>query len=339
MNRILRILKLFKRMAAIVLIFSLSLSAVQTMFGTTAQAAQRKITLNRTQATLTTGTTLQLKLKNLPKAKKVQWTSSNRKVAIVSGKGKVTAKKIGIARITAKVGKKEYVCSVKVKGKPIIPSTPSESSLNASEVAALKKLIAEQRMLGSAMCENVTDDDYYTWNSDGSLEILAVNLRGAVSLQDFPALVSLYTGILDGESHDDESEKGLLTALDVTNNPALEILVCCDNRLTELDVTKNPALKVLNCYGNKLTVLDVTNNPALTLLSCAKNQFTELDVTKNVALDSLYCYGNQLTELDVTKNPALTELHCGGNKIKTLNLKNNLLLREFSCDNTVEIIK
>lgn len=45
---------------------------------------------------------------------KATWKSSNPKVATVSSKGKVTAKKKGTATITAKVGKTTYKCKVTV---------------------------------------------------------------------------------------------------------------------------------------------------------------------------------------------------------------------------------
>lgn len=45
---------------------------------------------------------------------KATWKSSNQKVATVSSKGKVTAKKKGTATITAKVGKTTYKCKVTV---------------------------------------------------------------------------------------------------------------------------------------------------------------------------------------------------------------------------------
>jgi len=76
----------------------------------TAQAAAK---LNKTKATIYNGKTLQLKVKGTTKA--VRWSSSNDKVAKVSQKGLVTAKKVGKATITANVGTKKYTCKVTVK--------------------------------------------------------------------------------------------------------------------------------------------------------------------------------------------------------------------------------
>ena len=46
---------------------------------------------------------------------KTTYTSSNKKVAIVNSKGKVIAKKKGVAIITVKNGKKTVKCKVTVK--------------------------------------------------------------------------------------------------------------------------------------------------------------------------------------------------------------------------------
>ena len=75
--------------------------------------AQAAIKLNKSKATVNVGKTLQLKLTGT--SKKATWSTSNKSVAIVTSKGKVTGKSEGIARITAKVGKKKYNCTVTVK--------------------------------------------------------------------------------------------------------------------------------------------------------------------------------------------------------------------------------
>lgn len=70
-------------------------------------------TLNYTKAYMNKGHKVKLKLLN--NKKKVKWSTSNKKIATVSKKGTVTAKKVGQCTITAKVGKKKYKCKVYVK--------------------------------------------------------------------------------------------------------------------------------------------------------------------------------------------------------------------------------
>lgn len=80
------------------------------MLPVTANAATR---LNRKKVTLKAGKTVQLKVKGT--RTKVRWSSSNKKVATVSSKGKVKARKAGKATITAKVGNRKYRCRITVK--------------------------------------------------------------------------------------------------------------------------------------------------------------------------------------------------------------------------------
>ncbi|HIR27934.1 MAG TPA: Ig domain-containing protein [Candidatus Choladousia intestinigallinarum] len=69
--------------------------------------------ISKKSATLQKGKTLTLKLSGTNQ--KVTWKSSNKNVATVSSKGKVTAKKAGTATITATVLKKKYTCKITVK--------------------------------------------------------------------------------------------------------------------------------------------------------------------------------------------------------------------------------
>lgn len=69
--------------------------------------------INKTKVTIKQGETYTLKVKDT--SRKITWTSSNKKVATVNSKGKVSAKKKGTATITAKVGSKKIKCKVTVK--------------------------------------------------------------------------------------------------------------------------------------------------------------------------------------------------------------------------------
>ncbi len=81
--------------------------------------AKARPKLNKTKISIKVGKTYTLKLKNA-KAKKVKWISSKKSIATVSKKGKVTAKNIGTATVTAKYKSKKYKCKVAVKPKRIL---------------------------------------------------------------------------------------------------------------------------------------------------------------------------------------------------------------------------
>ena len=99
-------MKKFNKSLAITQILSLCLTLAAPV------DAKSKVKLNITKATLSIGGSINLKLLN--NKKKVTWKSSNKKVASVTKKGKVKAKKKGKASIVAKVGKKKYTCKVTV---------------------------------------------------------------------------------------------------------------------------------------------------------------------------------------------------------------------------------
>lgn len=98
----------------------------------TAKVGSKKLTckvtveapkLSKTTLSLTVKQTSTLKVTGTKRT--VKWSSSNKNVATVSSKGKVTAKKAGTATITAKVGTKKYTCNVTVK-------TASQAALSSN---------------------------------------------------------------------------------------------------------------------------------------------------------------------------------------------------------------
>ena len=120
MNKMKRILTIVLTLALIVTMMPMNLTNVNAK--STTRLSSKKIVLQ-------VGKTKKLKVKNKPAGVKVVWKSSKKKVATVSKKGKVKAKKPGKATITAKVGKKKYKCKVIVKRKNSIKVTkPSDNN-------------------------------------------------------------------------------------------------------------------------------------------------------------------------------------------------------------------
>ena len=133
---------------AFLLVFVLSFSVIPQ----NVLAAKKKVKLSKKSVTVTVGKTVKVKLKN--NKKKVKWTVTSGKKNVKLSKKKKTSvtihgKKVGKAKVQAKVGKKKFVCKVTVKKagtnqnadknngkktakptvkpteKPVLPSTPT----------------------------------------------------------------------------------------------------------------------------------------------------------------------------------------------------------------------
>ena len=100
-------MKNVKKVAFIVIIMAMIFSiAMPISVSAQTKSSNKSITLN-------VGKTCTLKVTGIKK--KVTWSSSNKKIATVSAKGKITAKKRGYCTITAKYGKKKLTYKVTVK--------------------------------------------------------------------------------------------------------------------------------------------------------------------------------------------------------------------------------
>ena len=120
MNKMKRILTVVLTLALLITMMPSNLTGVNAK--TVTKLSSKKIVLQ-------VGKTKKLKVKNKPAGVKVVWKSSKKKVATVSKKGKVKAKKPGKTTITAKVGKKKYKCKVVVKRNNSIKVTkPSDNN-------------------------------------------------------------------------------------------------------------------------------------------------------------------------------------------------------------------
>ena len=108
-----------------------------------AAAKSNAVKLNITKKKISVGSSFQLKVKGKVSQKTVvTWKSSNKKIAVVSKKGKVTGKKAGKAQITVTVGgnNKKAVCKVTVQkkknssSKPVTTLTPDSNVVPSSPV-------------------------------------------------------------------------------------------------------------------------------------------------------------------------------------------------------------
>ena len=117
------IMKQIKKVLAVLLTMALMITMMPSVH--TNVQAKGKMKLNKKKVTLYVGKKVKLKVKNKTVKQKVKWKSTNKKVARVTKKGRVKAKKPGRATIIAKVGKKKLKCKVVVKKKKVPVTTNS----------------------------------------------------------------------------------------------------------------------------------------------------------------------------------------------------------------------
>ena len=146
-------------------------SIVPSLSETVTVEAASKVKLNKTKATMYVGKSTQLKVKGT--TKKVTWKSSNKKVATVSKKGKVTAKKKGKATITATVSGKKYTCKVTVKEIALKSISLNKTSLTLDK-GNKYKLTVKYSPSNTTVSKNVT------WSSSNS-SVATVDKEGNIS--------------------------------------------------------------------------------------------------------------------------------------------------------------
>ncbi|MEE3392579.1 MAG: Ig-like domain-containing protein [Lachnospiraceae bacterium] len=151
-----------------------------------AQAAKKKIKLNKTSVELYKGSSATLKLKNKNKTikKNIKWKSSAKKIISVSSNGKITAKKAGKATITAKYKGKKYKCRVRAgnyveslgltldKGTQILPDGQLLSSF--TKEGDTHKLIAHvggKKLLYDKVTYSSSDEAIAKVTTDGTITI------------------------------------------------------------------------------------------------------------------------------------------------------------------------
>lgn len=179
-------------------------------------------------------------------------------------------------------------------------------------------------------------------NSDAELVTsLYVNDKAIGSMQGISAFVNL-TDLRFSDNN--------VNTIDLSNHPALEILVSQNNPLTALDLSQNfnltllfsdntaiesiafsipSAITSLNIANSQTTSIDLSNMPNLDSLDITGSNISNVDVSNNPLLAGLYLADTGSNNIDVSMNPNLQALSNVGNNITTVDLSNNPLLSAF----------
>ena len=332
--------------------------------------AAAKPKLSKTKLTLTVGKTAKLKVKNYKGT--VKWSSNKKKVAAVSKKGVVTAKKKGTAVITAKAGKKKLKCKVTVKmaankntqtpdpvttasAAPAITQNPAitNGSTSSTNPAATPKTPGTAAPTKDPIKKNPAQEQALKQmieklNADGATIPTDLNDKKTYIWSNEGKLTGIswsscnISGELDFSAFETltylDSYGNNLSSLDISNCSLLETLFCGNNNLSALNVSNCPSLTSLGCNYNTLSSLDISNCPLLDILLCDNNNLSMLDVSNCSSLTQISCDNNNLSSLYVSNCSSLTQLDCGGNYLSSLDVTNCPLLTDLRCDGSVSVI-
>ena len=133
--------------------------------------AQAAVKINKKKAVLIKGQSVALKITGTKD--KVKWSTNKKKVATVTQKGVVKAKAKGSATISAKVGKKNYKCKIKVETPKI---NKNSAVLNVGQKLTLKMAGNTQKVKWSSAdtdIASVTQKGVVTAKSSGKVKITA----------------------------------------------------------------------------------------------------------------------------------------------------------------------
>lgn len=159
----------------------------------------------------------------------------------------------------------------------------------------------------------------------------------SVNLADNPELTSLT--INNNTSSKFESK---LASLDVSKNTKLTYLNVTGasaekpGLLTTLDLSNNPELTNFSAQYNKLTSVKFADGAKLTYLNVQNNELAEMDLSGVESVKDIYASDNKLTAIDLSKLTAKATLNLFNNELteltvpvdaKTIDAKNNKIAK------------
>lgn len=283
-------MKKVKKTLAVALTFAMTV----VMVPQSALAAKKQVKLNKKSVSVAVGKTVKVKLKN--NKKKVKWTVvSGKKNVALSKKGKtgvtIKGKRVGKAKVQAKIGKKKYVCTVTVTNK------------NKTQTTAAKKTAAPGNTTGTTAGKNT--------GSTTAKPTATPTPTPTVTPTPTPTPPAKPTETPAALSADAQALKKIIEEQKKAGATVSEDLQDKDQYSWDEGTLIGITWNKVGLTGK----LDLGSFASLKSVSFNNNAITELDVTKCTKLQKLLCNGNQLTKLDVTKCPELIRSICSAIKI------------------------
>lgn len=143
------------------------------------------VAISKKTATINVKGTVTLKLKNAKGT--VKWSTSNKKVATVTSKGKVTGVKAGKATITATFKRKKYTCKVTVKAAAKSKYTAAQiksyaKKYKGKKVSNLINIVGNPtKKIKGAACDGGGYEYEYRWTVSGKTVRVAVDGKNIIT--------------------------------------------------------------------------------------------------------------------------------------------------------------
>lgn len=171
-----------RKVVAFALIGAMTLSG----FRVSSSNVSAKVKLNKTKLTMSVGKSFKLSVKGTKS--KVKWTSSKTKVVSVT-KGKIKAKKVGKAVITAKFKSKKLTCKVTVTkntpstNKPAVNPTAAPTSATKPTNTPFNNPTSTPISIPDA--GTFCDNNNLSWSVTGNEDNLTLLIKDDDNAQDF----------------------------------------------------------------------------------------------------------------------------------------------------------
>lgn len=213
-------------------------------------------TISKKNISLNKGSSMTLKMQNTKQ--KVKWSSSNKKVAAVSTKGKVKGIKNGKVTITAKVGSKKYTCKVTVKKAAV---NVNSVSLNESNVTLYE---GESKTLKATVFPSNASNKTIIWSSSNN-RVATVN-KGVVQAFE-PGIAIITAEAVNGKK---------CTCKVIVKEIAVETIKLSESEI-ELNIGAMSVLEATilpNNAGNKNVIWSSSNHEVATVYEGIVQAFT-----------------------------------------------------------------
>lgn len=214
--------------------------------------------INKKSAEITVGDPLRLKLSNVGSGA-VIWSTSNKDVAQVDGRGNVITKGAGEVVISAKYGGATYKCNLTVNA-PLVEATGVEiSEINASDVRVGHSIQLEATITP----EDVTDNNV-TWSSSDT-SVATVTGSGVVTFK------KVGTVVITCVTADGKASTNIELTVPETGNDVLATDITITGIPTSVKEgdTFSMVGRVIPATASQPTVTWVSNNP--TVMSVTAN--------------------------------------------------------------------